>query len=128
MSQETPLTPKDPWVVRSVVAVAAVFVASLVVGFIILPLVQPIARASDLWDAICSAAGVARGPSSEKPIEPEFKVSSAVMTSDMLRGADAEFDWTWRDARSRMRDLSWANGRQPGQLSQPRGPIRERDL
>jgi cytochrome c553 len=90
MSQETPLTPRDPWVVRSVVAVAAVFVASLVVGFMVLPLVQPIARASDLWDAICSAAGVVRGPSSAKPIEPDFKVSSAVMTSDMLRGADAE--------------------------------------
>ena len=111
MSQEAPLTPKDPWVVRSVVPDAAVFVALLVVGFLVLPLIQPIARASDLWDAICSAAGVVRGPSSEKPIEPEFKVSSAVMTSDMLRGADTEFDRTWRDARSRMRDLSWGNGR-----------------
>ena len=37
-------------------------------------------------------------------------------------------DRTRRDARSRMRDLSWANGREPGRLSQPRRPIRERDL
>jgi cytochrome c553 len=90
MSQETPLSPKDAWVVRSVVAVAAVFVASVIVGFMILPLIQPNARASGLWDAICSAAGVVREPSSEKPIEPDFKISPAVITSDMLRGADAE--------------------------------------
>jgi cytochrome c553 len=90
MSQETPLSAKDPWVVRSVGAVAAVFVASVILGFMVFPLIQPHARASDLWDAICSAAGVVRGPSSEKPIEPGFKVSSAVMTSDMQRGADAE--------------------------------------
>jgi cytochrome c553 len=53
-------------------------------------LVQPNAQASSLWDAICSAAGVVRAPTSEKPIEPGFTVSSAVMASDMLRGADAE--------------------------------------
>lgn len=54
------------------------------------PLVQPNAQASSLWDAICSAAGVVRAPTSEKPIEPQFTVSPAVLTSDMLRGADAE--------------------------------------
>ena len=90
MSQETPLTPKDPWVVRSVGAVAAVFVASVILGFMVFPFIQPHGRASDLWDAICSAAGVVRGPSSEKSIEPDFKVSSAIMTSDMLGGADAD--------------------------------------
>jgi cytochrome c553 len=90
MSQETPLTPKDPWVVRSVGAVAAIFVGSVILGFMVFPLIQPHARASGLWDAICSAAGIVREPSSEKPVEPDFKVSSAVMTSDMLRGADAE--------------------------------------
>jgi cytochrome c553 len=90
MSQETPLSPKDPWVVRSVGAVAAIFVASLILGFMVFPLVQPHARASGLWDAICSAAGIVREPTSEKPIEPDYKVSPAVMTSDMLRGANAD--------------------------------------
>ena len=90
MSQEAPLSLKDPWVVRSVAAVAAVFVGAAILGFVVLPLVEPNAQASSLWDAICSAAGVARAPTSEKPIEPDFKVSSVVMTSDLLRGADAE--------------------------------------
>ena len=88
--RETPLSLKDPWVVRSVGAAATVLVVSAVLGFMVFPLVQRNAKASGLWDAICSAAGVARAPSSEKPIEPDFKVSSAVMTSDMLRGADSE--------------------------------------
>jgi cytochrome c553 len=90
MSQETPLSPRDPWVVRSVVAAAAIFVVSVVLGFMVFPLIQPNARASGLWDAICSAAGIVREPSSEKPIEPDYKVSPAVMTSNMLRGADAD--------------------------------------
>ena len=100
MSQETPLSPRDPWVVRSVVAAAAIFVISVVLGFMVFPLMQRNARASSLWDAICSAAGVvARADAARQPIEPEYKVSSAVMTSNMLRGADAEFDRTRRDAR-----------------------------
>jgi cytochrome c553 len=90
MSHETPLSPRDPWVVRSVGVVAAIFVVSLILGFMVFPLIQPNARASGLWDAICSAAGVVREPNGEKPIEPAFPVSTAVMTSDMLRGADAE--------------------------------------
>jgi cytochrome c553 len=90
MSQETPLSVKDPWVVRSVVVVAAILIVATVLGFMVFPLVQPNARAADLWEAICSAAGLVREPTSETPIEPDFKVSPAVMTSDMLRGADAD--------------------------------------
>jgi cytochrome c553 len=90
MSQETPLSLKDPWVVRSVAVVAAIFIGATILGFVVFPLAQPNARASGLWDAICSAAGIAREPTSQKPIEPNFTVSPAVMTSDMLRGADAD--------------------------------------
>jgi cytochrome c553 len=90
MSQEAPLSAKDPWIVRSIAVAAAIFVGSVILGFMVFPLIQPNARASSLWDAICSAAGIVRAPTSEKPIEPGFTVSSAVMTSDMLRGADAE--------------------------------------
>ena len=56
----------------------------------VFPLIQSNGRAESLWDAICSAAGVARQTSSEKPVEPDFKLSDAVMTSNMLRGTDAE--------------------------------------
>ena len=128
MSQETPLSPRDPWVVRSVGAAAAIFVIAVVLGFMVFPLVQRNARAASLWDAICSAAGVSRGPSSGTPVEPGYKVSSAVMTSNMLRGADAEFDRSRRDARPSMRDLPWAYGRQPRRFSQSRRSVRQRDL
>ena len=128
MSQETPLSPRDPWVVRSVVAAAAIFVVSVVLGFMVFPLIQPNARASGLWDAICSAAGIVREPTSEKPIEPDYKVSPAVMTSDMLRGADADSIGRGATLAHAMRDLSWAHGRQPRRFSQSRGPIPGRDL
>ena len=39
MSQETPLSPQDPWVVRSVGAAAAIFVIAVVLGFMVFPLV-----------------------------------------------------------------------------------------
>jgi cytochrome c553 len=90
MSQEAPLSLRDPWVARSIGAVAAILIAAGVFGFMVFPMIQTHGRAESLWDAICSAAGVARQPSGEKPVEPGFKVSDAVMTSDMLRGADAE--------------------------------------
>ena len=70
MSQETPLSPRDPWVVRSVGAAAAIFVISVVLGFMVFPLVQRNARASSLWDAICSAAGVSRGPTAGRRSSP----------------------------------------------------------
>ena len=123
-----PQSLRDPWVVRSVGAVAAVLIGAVVLGFMVFPLIQAHGRAESLWDAICSAAGVARQTSSEKPVEPDFKLSDAVMTSNMLRGADAEFDRTGRDARSSMRDLSWADRRQPRRLPQSGGPVRQRDL
>jgi cytochrome c553 len=85
-----PLSLRDPWVARSVGAVVAVLIGAVVLGFMVFPLIQTHGRAESLWDAICSAAGVARQSSSEKPVEPGFTVSSAVMTSDMLRGADAD--------------------------------------
>jgi cytochrome c553 len=90
MSEEAPLSLKDPWLVRSVAIVAAIFLGAAILGFMVFPLIQQNARASGLWDAICSAAGIVRESSREKPIEPDYKVSPAVMTSDMLRGADAD--------------------------------------
>ena len=70
--------------------VAAIFLVSAIAGFMILPLIQPNANATGLWDAICSTAGVVKTPTSAAPIEPPFKVSSAVMTPDMWRTADPE--------------------------------------
>jgi hypothetical protein len=121
MSQEAPLSLRDPWVVRSVAVVAAILGASVILGFMVFPLVQPTAQASSLWDAICSAAGVVRA-------EPQFIVSPAVLTSDMLSGADGGVDRPRGHARPSMRDLSRTHGRQSRRFSQPRGSVPQRHL
>ena len=127
MSQETPLSVKDPWVVRSVVVVAAILIVATILELTVFPLVQPNARASGLWDAICSAAGLVREPTSETPIEPDFKVSPAVMTSDMLRGPTPNL---WDGARrspSNERSVMAPRG-ESRRFSQSRGPRSGRDL
>ena len=128
MSQEARLSLRDPWVVPSVAVVAAIFVASLILGFMVFPLIQPNAQASSLWDAVCSAAGVVRAPTSEKPIEPGFTVSSAVMTSDMLHGADAELIGRGATSAHQCAICHGPHGRQPRRFSQPRRSVRHRNL
>jgi len=80
----------DSWRARSIGVTVLAFVVSAVVGFVVLPLAQPDLKLKDVWDAICSAAGVASRPTAEKPIEPDFKVSSVVLTPDLLDGEDAQ--------------------------------------
>ena len=90
MKPSVPSSLNDAWAVRSVAIVAAIFVVSAIAGFMILPLMQPNANVAGLWDAICSAAGAVRTPTSATPIEPSFKVSSAVMTADGWHSADVQ--------------------------------------
>ncbi len=90
MSEPPVLSVRNQWFVRSVGLTAAIFLVTAVVGFVVLPFAQPDLKLVGLWEAICTAAGVVREPSSTKPINPDFKVSSVVMTSDMLNGADPQ--------------------------------------
>jgi cytochrome c553 len=81
----------DRWVVRAVAITAGVFVVSAVTGLIVLPYLQPALGAGGLWDTICQAAGFARPTA--KPaavIEPAWRTSAVVMTSDMLRHPSAQ--------------------------------------
>jgi len=58
MSAEQSFSWKSPWVRRSVLSLAALSVASLLVGFVWLPSQKPDFAADGLWNAICRAAGV----------------------------------------------------------------------
>ena len=80
----------DSWHTRAIGVTVLAFVVSAIVGFVALPLSQPDLKLKDVWDAICSAAGVASRPTAEKPIEPDFKVSSVVLTPDLLNLEDAQ--------------------------------------
>jgi cytochrome c553 len=60
------------------------------IGLILLPLLQRDVSYASLWDAICSAAGVRQPSANQAPIEPAFKTSRAVLTSDMFRNPGAQ--------------------------------------
>jgi cytochrome c553 len=49
---------RNTWVRRSVLALLALTIVSIAIGFLLLPRVHADFRAQGLWDAICRAAGV----------------------------------------------------------------------
>src|SRR5579885_1950557 len=81
---------RNPWFIRSVGVTAGIFIIVALSGFVLLPYLQPDLKLAGLWDAICSAAGVIHKPSSEAPVEPDFKVSTVALTSQTLKGATPE--------------------------------------
>jgi cytochrome c553 len=84
MSDEPLFSFRNPWFGVSVGITAGIAVISALVGLIWLPLAQPNLELSGIWDAICSAAGVPRVSSQAASVQPDFKTSNVVMTSEML--------------------------------------------
>jgi cytochrome c553 len=76
----------DKWVVGSIALTAGIFVVSAIAGLIALPSLQAAPGGASLWDTICAAAGLTRpAPKAATAIQPDYRVSAVVMTSDMLR-------------------------------------------
>ena len=88
MSEQPLFSFRNPWFSSSVGVTAAIAVLAAVAGLIWLPLAQPDLKLSGIWDAICSAAGVPRTTSQGTAIQPDFKTSDVVMTSEMLTKRD----------------------------------------
>jgi cytochrome c553 len=84
MSEQKLYSLRNPWFSASVGIVVALAVLSALAGLIWLPLAQPGLRLSGIWDAICSAAGVPRVTALGDWLQPDFKSSNVVMTSEML--------------------------------------------
>jgi cytochrome c553 len=84
MSEQPLFSRRNPWFSVSVGVTAAIAVLAAIIGLIWLPLTQPDLKLSGIWDAICSAAGVPRVSSQGNAIQPDFKTSNVVMTSEML--------------------------------------------
>ncbi len=84
MSDQPLFSFRNPWFSASVGVTVGVAVLAALAGLIWLPLAQPDLKLSGIWDAICSAAGVPRVSSQGAPVQPDFKTSNVVMTSEML--------------------------------------------
>ena len=88
MSEQPPFSLRNPWFSASVGVTVAIAVLAAFAGLIWLPLAQPDLKLSGIWDAICSAAGVPRVSKQADSIQPDFKTSNVVMTSEMLTRHD----------------------------------------
>lgn len=82
---------RDRWVVTSVGATACIVVASIVLGFAWLPYAQQGERFRNLWDSICSAAGLIHtAPANQPVVQASYPVTQVEITPDMLRHVSAE--------------------------------------
>jgi cytochrome c553 len=88
MSEQRLFSLKNPWFTASVGVTIVLAIGSALTGLIWLPLAQPDLKLGGIWDAICSAAGVPRSAPGGVSLQPDFKTSNVVMTSDMLRRPD----------------------------------------
>jgi cytochrome c553 len=89
MSEQKLYSFRNRWFTASIGVTFVLAVVSALAGLIWLPLAQPDLKLSGIWDAICSAAGVPRGPAQVPAPQSDFKISNVVMTSAMLTGKDA---------------------------------------
>ena len=89
MSEQPLFSFGNPWFRASVGVTVGIAVLSALAGLIWLPLAQPELKLSGIWDAICSAAGVPRASIQAPSLQPDFKTSNVVMTSEMLTRRDA---------------------------------------
>ena len=89
MSGERLYSIRNPWFTASVGFTAAIAVVSVVVGFVVLPSLQPGAGLGGVWGAICSAAGVTRTVPATAVIPAAFRSSGVVMDRQMQAAPDA---------------------------------------
>ena len=88
MNEQPLFSLRNPWFSASVGVTVAIAVLAALAGLIWLPLAQPDLKLSGIWDAICSAAGVPRISQQGTAVQPDFKTSNVVMTSEMLTRHD----------------------------------------
>jgi cytochrome c553 len=89
---EAPARPsRNVWARVSIGITAAIALVGAVAGFAWLPMSQPQGQFGDVWNAICSAAGlVYRTPAGEPPAQAAYRTTDVEVTPQMLRGAGAE--------------------------------------
>ena len=82
---------RNPWVTAGVGITAAIALVAAIVGFIWLPLQHPGERFENVWDAICTAAGLVRNtPAREQIVRADYPTTTVEVDPQMLSGASAE--------------------------------------
>ena len=91
MSTRELLTFRNTYFSIAVGLAAGIFVLTAFTGFVVLPRLQPELKYADLWDAICSAAGLPRraATSGEAP-KAGHRLSEAVLTPATLARPNQE--------------------------------------
>lgn len=88
MSDERLFSFRNGWFRAGVGATIAVFVLSVLIGFVWLPSAKSDPQFQGIWNAICSAAGVPRQwHPVESAVAPGYRVSTVELTPHMLDGA-----------------------------------------
>jgi cytochrome c553 len=83
-------SPGNSWRAASIGVTAGIAAVAIIVGFLWLPLASGTGFA-DVWDAICSAAGLVRNVAGGAPVEqPTYTTSQVEVTPQLLDGAGAE--------------------------------------
>jgi cytochrome c553 len=75
---------------RAVIVTVGLFLITALFGLIILPYAQPGLKLAGIWDAICSAAGVASSAPTEETVAPAYQTSTVAMTSILLQKPSAD--------------------------------------
>lgn len=90
MNDDGLLSPRNPWFSGPVGITVGLFAGTALGGFVLLPYAQPDLKLAGVWDAICSAAGVPKAPSSAALVQPDGKLTKVVVTSTLPSAADPE--------------------------------------
>jgi cytochrome c553 len=78
------------WNRRAVVVTGGLFLIAALFGLVILPYAQPGSNLAGIWDAICSAAGIARNAPAGETVAPQFQTSAVAMASNLLEKPSPE--------------------------------------
>jgi cytochrome c553 len=90
MSEERVASLRNRWFTTSVGLTAAIALVGFLIGFLWLPLAQPGERFRDVWDAICSAAGLLHAaPSGEPIVTANYLTTQVEVVPQMLANPDA---------------------------------------
>jgi cytochrome c553 len=90
MSEERVASLHNRWFTASVGIAAGVALVGFLIGFLWLPLAQPGERFRDVWDAICSAAGLLHAAPSGGPIvTTTYPTTQVEVVPQMLANPDA---------------------------------------